>query len=236
MTLAAAGGPGWTDILTAIGTVGAVIAAVGIALWTEWRSGRRIKAEQERSARQLAEERERTTAALEEERAYSRAQFEEERTRDVRRQQIAEAYAVQVAFGERDPGTGPPDTQGRAAPSEVRQLAVMVVNRGSSTITRLEAQFCLGSSMISHARYHRETGFQKVPEPLRSGYYSSREQAVLGVLTPFDAGIRFETDEIHIRNLSGPFPIVRWTDRWGTRWEHKRGVVRRIREDEPWEP
>ena len=35
--VAAPGGPGWTDILTAIGTVGAVIAAVGIALWTQWR-------------------------------------------------------------------------------------------------------------------------------------------------------------------------------------------------------
>ena len=50
---AASGGPGWTDILTAIGTVGAVIAAVGIALWTEWRSGGRLKAEHERSDRLL---------------------------------------------------------------------------------------------------------------------------------------------------------------------------------------
>lgn len=152
------------------------------------------------------------------------------------REQFAEVYAVQVAFGERDPGKGPPDVQGRTAPSEARQLAVMVVNRGSFTITRVEAQFCLGSSIIQHDGYQRVTGFEQVPEVLRSGYYASREQAVRGVLTPFDVGIRFETDEIHLRYLSGPFPIVRWTDRWGTRWEHKRGVVRQIGDDAPWEP
>jgi hypothetical protein len=42
----AAGGPSWADIMTAFGTVGAVVAAVGIALWTEWRSGQRLAAEQ----------------------------------------------------------------------------------------------------------------------------------------------------------------------------------------------
>ena len=39
----AAGEPGIIDILTAIGTVGAVLAAVGIALWTDWRVGERMK-------------------------------------------------------------------------------------------------------------------------------------------------------------------------------------------------
>jgi hypothetical protein len=32
MVITLAGGPNWTDILTAVGTVGAVIVAVGIAL------------------------------------------------------------------------------------------------------------------------------------------------------------------------------------------------------------
>ena len=31
-------------------------------------------------------------------------------------------------------------------------------------------------------------------------------------------------------------PIIRWTDRWGTRWEHKLGQVRPIAAEEPWEP
>ena len=32
------------------------------------------------------------------------------------------------------------------------------------------------------------------------------------------------------------YALARWTDHWGTRWEHKRGVVRIIRDDEMWEP
>ena len=56
------------------------------------------------------------------------------------------------------------------------------------------------------------------------------------MLTPWNAGVRFESDEIHTQHLSGPYPIVRWTDRWGTRWEHKRGVMRQIRDGEQWAP
>jgi hypothetical protein len=36
MTLVTVGGPTWTDIPTAIGTVGAVFAAVLVALWSDW--------------------------------------------------------------------------------------------------------------------------------------------------------------------------------------------------------
>jgi hypothetical protein len=79
--------------MTAFGTVGAVIAAVGIALWTEWRSGRRLKDERARSDRQLAEER-----------AHSRAQIEEERQIALEREQAAEAHAVQVVRNVRSAG------------------------------------------------------------------------------------------------------------------------------------
>jgi len=83
--------------MTAFGTVGAVIAAVGIALWTERRSGRRLKAERERSDRLLREERVR-----------SRAQIEEERRIAREREQLSEAYAVQVALGEKYQGLRDP--------------------------------------------------------------------------------------------------------------------------------
>ena len=65
-----------------------MIAAVRIALWTEWRSGKRLKAEQEHSDKTLAEERQRSSAALEDERAYSRAQLEEERRLALEREQL----------------------------------------------------------------------------------------------------------------------------------------------------
>jgi hypothetical protein len=222
--------------MTAFGTVGAVIAAVSIALWTEWRSGKRLKAEQEHSDKMLAEERQRSSAALEDERAYGRAQLEEEPRLAVEREQFAEAYAVQVAFGERDPGQGKPDVQGRRTPSEVRELAVVVVNRGPSAITRIEARFCLGNSMVDPRRGVRLSGSQTLDPLLLPSFEVSAERSLRGLLTPWDMGMRFESDGIHERELAGWYPLVRWTDRWGTRWEHKRGVVRTVREDEPWEP
>src|SRR4029077_2673102 len=54
---AATEGPNWTDIMTAFGTVGAVVTAVGIALWTEWQSSRRIRAERRHATAILKEER-----------------------------------------------------------------------------------------------------------------------------------------------------------------------------------
>jgi hypothetical protein len=211
MTLAAAGGPSWTDILTAIGTVGAVIAALGIALYTDWRAGNRIKAEHDRADRQIREERQ---LALE-------------------REQFAEAYAVLVLSAERSIRTEL-DAEGRAG--AVHQLGVILVNRSSYTVTRVEAQFYTGSSLVTHRKVTRLAGFAQLPGDLRAGWYASDERVTTDVLTPWDAGMSFESGEIHTQNLRGPYPIVRWTDRWGTRWEHKRGVVRQIRDGELWAP
>jgi hypothetical protein len=55
-------------------------------------------------------------------------------------------------------------------------------------------------------------------------------------LTPWDAGLRFEADAIDGRDLENPYPVVRWTDRWGTRWEHNRGEVRQVDESKAWTP
>src|SRR5262245_812046 len=113
-------GPNWTDILTAIGTVATALVAVGIALWTERRSERRIRGEraqhktaieeeraysrtqieEERALQKiaLAGERALQKVALEDERAYGRAEVEEERRVALEREQLAQAHAVQVVF------------------------------------------------------------------------------------------------------------------------------------------
>jgi len=234
IAVAAAGGPSWTDIMTAFGTVGAVVVALGIALWSERRSDRRVREERGRSDRLLAAQREREKAAVDDERAHGRAQLEEERRLALEREQFAEASAVQVVPGEDT--VGEPDAQGDLDGS-VKQLAVMIVNRGSYTITGVEAQFCLGGNqMISHHRYVREPGFGGLPRLLVAQFGPSPERAVRGVLAPWDTGIRFETDAIHERHLASWYPVVRWTDRWGVWWEYKRGAVRPIRGDEPWVP
>jgi hypothetical protein len=119
----------------------------------------------------------------------------------------------------------------------VKRLAVMVVNRGSFTITRIEAQFSYdGKSLVSHAGYRRLSGFGEVRERLRKDWSPSSERAMYGILTPLDAGIRFESDEVHVQNLKSPYPLVRWTDRWGTRWEHRLGEVRQVADGQEWAP
>lgn len=45
----------------------------------------------------------------------------------------------------------------------------------------------------------------------------SSERFLHGVLAPWDAGIRFESHDVHVRFLKSPYPLVRWTDRWEQR-------------------
>lgn len=226
MTVIAASGTSWTDIMTAFGTAfgavatfGAVVVAIWIALRSDRETNHRIEAEHKRSDQ-----------LLEDERAHGRAQIEEERRIAREREQLAEAYAVQVVAAETpirfagDQGTG-------------KQLAAIIVNRGKFTITRIEAQFSPdGMSLIPHFAYKRMPGFDIVPDDLRAGWQDSSGQAMYRVLTPWDKGIRFATDTVHDKFLKSPYPVVRWTDRWGARWEHKRGEVHQVRDDEQWSP
>jgi hypothetical protein len=53
--------------MTAIGTVGAVAAALSIALWTEHRSDKRVKAERARSDRLLSEQVDREKTSVQDE-------------------------------------------------------------------------------------------------------------------------------------------------------------------------
>jgi hypothetical protein len=51
-----------------------------------------------------------------------------------------------------------------------------------------------------------------------------------------DAGMRFETDNLGKLHIANPYAVVRWADRWGQRWEHKKGEVRKIADGEQWLP
>jgi hypothetical protein len=213
VVIALAGGPDWASIMTAFGTVGATAAALWIALWSDRRSDRRIKDEHDRADARLADER---RLARE-------------------REQLAEAYAVQVVLGQRDAG-GEPDLYGQMDGS-VQQLVVLVVNRGSFTITGVDARFSYdGASHVAYRQYERVPGFASMPDRLRAGWNWAPEQAMRGVLTPWDLGIRFESDEVHVQHLKGPYPLVRWVDRWGTRWEHRLGEVRQVGDGQEWAP
>jgi hypothetical protein len=105
------------------------------------------------------------------------------------------------------------------------------------TSTALKAQFCCGGkNPEAPERSKRLTGFGDVRERLREGWNPAAEHALEGVLTPKDAGVRFESYLVPAHALDNPYPLVRWTDQWGTRWEHRRGEVRPVRDAEPWMP
>ena len=60
-----------------------------------------------------------------------------------------------------------------------------------------------------------EAGFGDVRERLREGWNPSAEDALDGVLTPRDVGVRFESYLFPAQALENPYPLVRWTDQWG---------------------
>jgi hypothetical protein len=155
----------------------------------------------------------------------------EERRVDREREQLAEAYKVQVVQGERPAGG-----QRDSSPSVV-VLVASVCNRGPYTITGVEVQFSPdGQSLVGPRSSVRVSSFADLPAGLRKPGDSSEERAMRGVLTPWDTGMRSETDPVGVQTLKGNYALVRWTDRRGTRWEHRLGKVRRIRDDEPWTP
>lgn len=223
----------WAAIATAAGTFAAAATAVWVALWTDRRAARRIRQEHERSDRLLAEER-----------AHGMAQLEDERRIAREREQFAEAYKVQVALGEKAQIVSDVPIERLSTAENIygewtdaMRLAVLVVNHGSFTITGIEARLSYdGMSLVPLDRYQRLSGFGNVRPKVREGWDPSSERAMYGVLAPWDAGIRFESSDVAAKSLKSPYPLVRWTDRWGTRWEHKRGEVRPVRDDEPWSP
>ncbi len=163
-------------------------------------------------------------------------QLRDERRVAVEREQRTEAYSVQVvpAYMSAD---GPADRSGDPD-GPVWRLAVMVVNHGYYTITGVEAQFSLDGrgSLIQPQRSEYVSGFAELPKALRGDWAGSPAYAMQDVLTPRGTGIRFESPAVPVSVLANPYPLVRWTDRWGARWEHRRGEVRRVGDDEEWAP
>src|SRR5262249_52370744 len=138
--------PDWPSIVTAIGTVAVAVVAVGVALFTEWRIGKRLRAERERSDKQLAEER-----------ALSEGRLREERKLFQDREQLAEAYAVQVVLTKKIVGV------------DAESLVAFIFNRGSQTITQIEARFSPDSQqVISHHRQVRLSDQSNLPLELLS--------------------------------------------------------------------
>jgi hypothetical protein len=200
----------------------------------EWRAGIRVRDEREHSAKVLADERKAADDRLRAQMDHSAAQLQAEHDLAREQEQLDQAYAVVVVLGERE-DAGPVFED--VGDSDVRTLVLMIANKGKYTITRVEAQFSPdGQSLLPHDISTPITDLDKLPDVLRAGQPGRTEWAYGNVLTSWDAGMHFEAQGIHKKHISAPYAVVRWTDRWNQRWEHKRGQVQRIDESYPWKP
>lgn len=113
-------------------------------------------------------------------------------------------------------------------------LGADVINMGEFTITRVEVRFTPdGQDLISHGHIERLNEHDSGPY---GGLYASFSRSGYeGVLTR-GTGMRFWSEPLEQSSLAGPYPVVRWHDRWSQRWEHRKGKVTRVGESERWKP
>ena len=247
---ASAPGPDWASSMTAVGTVALAVVTVATIIVTvvitrqdrrradkqladaQARHDKEITEERALADKRLAEQLAHNDDQLADERAHSAAQLREERERALDQEQRGEAYAVlvtpaKIAARDADPGSMAERSEGDECPVAV------VINRGRFAITDLEAQFARDTALYPSCQMEYYSDYPSLPKELVSGLVAD---PAINVLPPGFAGIRFIGGAMSSRDLHGMDPIIRWTDRWGTRWEHNRGQVRPIAAREPWKP
>jgi hypothetical protein len=197
--------------MTAIGTVAVAVVAVGVALFAERRADKRVAEERKRSATQIAEER----RLLQD------------------REEITEAYAVQVVLGERSTGS--------STDRSAKRLVAIVKNHGRYTITHVEARLRLSGagnpSLVPFLSLERVPGIKDLDDKLLDGVSERLERIIhADRLKPWDLGLRFESDPLDAASLQDAYAVVRWMDRWKNRWEQRLGEVQQIQEGDEWQP
>lgn len=190
---------------------------------------RRFTEELERADKRLADQSKAAEERLYQELTYSAAQFREERQVAQERDQLAEAYLVQVAVVRLPPAR---TTDNNGEP--LSRAAAIVINSGRCAITRVQAELCMAESINGYENTEFFSSWYKLPAELRrEGVAQPLRNSSPGTLTCHDLGMRYSTDDVAEKYLVGSYPIVRWQDHWGTWWEHKKGVVGQIKEEEP---
>jgi hypothetical protein len=180
---------------------------------------------------QLAEERSAADARLREELAHADARLAEEKRAAHEAEQLAEAWAVKVIGVRIPPGENVISTPEN--PSE--RPVVIIVNHGRYTITRVDAKFSDGSGFLGSAQRQPYADFASLPHDLVQDVTGPLGEVYGGVVVPGGA-MRIIGDSMLVRYLRTLYPIVRWTDRWGTIWEHKQGAVRQVTDGGEWTP
>jgi hypothetical protein len=139
-------------------------------------------------------------------------QLRAERKAAQQRDSLAEAYAVEV--------TGVATT--------------VLINHGRYTISAIAAKLrTKGGVLLDFEKAERLLGTAGTAADL--GADSALEAMFQpDILTPWDAALRFTIRPEDISDLVGAYPVVRWTDRSGTRWQHQQGTVACIDAAAPW--
>jgi len=173
-------------------------------------------------------------ARLKEELAHADAKLAEEHRIAREQEQWAEAYAVEVTAAQMSP-----EAYGSRITSEpdvpIACPVAIVVNRGHYAITDVYARFRAGTGgLLAYGKTEHFSSWWTLRGEVTAGVTGPERNLSPTTLTPADAGLRFSEDARTVRDLAGSYPIIRWRDRWGTRWENKQGVVRQVAEGEDW--
>ena len=256
------GTPLWPSEWTAVGTV--ALAAVTIAtiiitivITTQDRNradtkltgerarhDKEIETERARHDKEIGDERARHDKEIEDERRLADDRLREERERMQDAEQRAEASTVLItpfampakqaaklqaemaAKLEEEPDHKIEARVGEECP------VVIIVNDGRFVITNVHARFVKDSTIYQSALKQHSNVYDSLPKEWLSGLVAD---PAIGV-PPRIGGMQFIGKGMVPADLKGVYAIVRWTDRWGTRWEHRKGDVQPIAEDEPWKP
>jgi hypothetical protein len=237
-------GPDWATIMTAFGTVGAVIAAVWIAVASSTKTNRLVEAERKEADRRLREQLDHSDEQLRKQQEHSDLQLEAERAAaDERLQkqfytaqqsdQRSQAAAVEVLGM-----ITAPDGEAASHTSSSAVPLVVVTNKGKYAITNLAAVLSPdGKSTVDFSLRRNLADLRDLPNDLDK---LAVEQVIgwlgevyLGTIAP-GMIMALAGDARPIQELKASFPIVRWIDHWGDCWEYRKGRVSPSAMNDPW--
>lgn len=198
----------WTAVGTialAIVTLATVVVTVGIT-----------RQDRGRADKKLAEEVKRNQDRIDDERRVA-----------TEREQFAEASLVEVVLAVPKGGI---DFAGTKPPP---QLELTVRNHGHYAITGIQATAVHPAGVVGFIEPRQEQRWDAFNP--NSQYVEPVPGAHPDWLPPWDARLIFRGDLPD--SLKGKkddlavYPVVRWTDRWGTGWQHRRGKL--LKADSP---
>lgn len=157
-----------------------------------------------------------------------------DRRRASRKDQLAQAGLVQVVRGERNAGEVDP-VYGEPVGPPTKRLGVMVVNHGAFTITDIvaSARWPGDNERRPMARSERVNAASDLDTDVAGGMSGLYEGLRADRLTPWDKGVRFESEPARSLDVAVATPFVQWTDWLGLRWENELGRLRMISDKPP---